>query len=351
MKFFEGFKKDIKKVAVGSAVVVASLSPMKSTAQENISDANLDETEVNKVDTSTTSMDPEFYRNEYIKYMEHPSYKKRLAKEMYGNDIISEEKAEVVNTEYKRRLDKIKNVTINITPDVNNKKKDQSRYHISSDSINATPYAVFHELSHEADTFSSKEKGFEDIKNKYITDTKKTYTDFLNSEESKKYNQNCLLLTKAIEENIVKNNDSIKSEIEKREGYDVFKLDIFKFYKDLKKEDQNKIYSNNKELIDVMENYINICGKLFSNMEYYGENTEIKARLNELRFRAINEFNFNLDDVFDINNFDELKNDSPYKDLKDKLGLSDNQINELMKYTAVNIIEDNNQNKDVNNYA
>lgn len=34
MKFFEGFKKDIKKVAIGSAVVAASVSPMKSSSQE-----------------------------------------------------------------------------------------------------------------------------------------------------------------------------------------------------------------------------------------------------------------------------------------------------------------------------
>src|SRR3989339_1551338 len=109
MKFFEGFKKDMKKVAVGSAVVAASLVPMKSVEQENTSNTNQDKTEINKEGKSIASMDPEFYRNEYIKYMEHPSYKERLAREIYGDSIITKDMQKIIDIKFTERLKQIKN--------------------------------------------------------------------------------------------------------------------------------------------------------------------------------------------------------------------------------------------------
>ena len=63
-------------------------------------------------------------------------------------------------------------------------------------------------------------------------------------------------------------------------------------------------------------------------------NTELKARLNTLRIRAAEKNEYNFKDDFDINKYNNVKDSPQYKSLKRVM--SDEQINELMKYTADN---------------
>lgn len=246
MKFnFEKTKEIIKKAALGSAIVTASLSPLKSNSQE------IKQGEDNIKNKTEISMDPESYRNEYIKYIEHPSYKQRLTKEMYGDDIIDADKQEIIDSEYEKRLSKIKSVPIEMLPPIDDASKDTSYFSLTTKSIKTTPNASYHELSHSLDykdNFMTKQKGFQGQLDKYLDNT-----------------------------------------------------------------------------IEIL------------NSNYLSNRSEIKARLNSLRLKAIKLYGFDLNEDFDINKFEQLRNNKEYLDLRFKLNFNNEQINELMKYTAENI--------------
>lgn len=251
MKF--NFENIIKKATLGSAIVTASLSPLKSTGQEIQQDYE------NVKNKTEISMDPESYRNEYIKYMEHPSYKERLAKEMYGDEIIDGDKQQNIDSEYEKRLTKIKNVPIEMLPIVDDVSKDTSHYSIIDKLVKTTPYAAFHELSHSLDHAGNmmvRQKGFQDA-----------------------------------------------------------------LYKNL--DDSTRI----------------------ANYDYFSRRSEIKARLNSLRLKAVSLYGFDLNDNFDIKKFDKLRDDKEYLELRFNLNLTNEQINDLMKYTAENMSDE----KDLDN--
>jgi hypothetical protein len=311
-------------------------------------------------DSNQTEISSDQYRQDFIKYMEHPSYKERLTKEMFGDEKIDKEKQKLIDEEFEKRLEKIKTVPVKMMPDLpkEDEYKDPSGYNPITDTIEATPHAIRHEFRHKIDFDSQaevKQAGFEKIKNSFIGDAEENYKNFLESQETKQYNLDKISLAKTIKEYIINNKDSInfKVKIDKyfsgyQTSYDfvlamteeVAGTDIHQFYSYFNLKDQEKIRSKNKELIDRMKDYMDKLNELVGNYGYYGKSTEIKARLTYLRLRAKNEFNFNLRKDFDINKYPELKNDRQYKELRDKLHLTDEQINELMKYTALNATED-----------
>lgn len=223
---------------------------------------------------------PEFYRNKYIKYIEHPSYKQRLAKEMYGDQLIDEEKQQNIDSEYNERLNQLKKVSIKIDQNLDaSSETDTPEYKYNLNEIKTNTEGVFHEISHSLDTRpdkSTNDRGFVMKTREYMPST------------------NSKLIQK------------------------IGKLKLEKS-------------SISEEEIDKLEH------KLY----YLKNKSEIKARLNYLRMKAIKNYNFDLNNDFNIDDFKELKYDPQYKDLKDGLGLSDEQINELMKYTAENIPDEN----------
>jgi hypothetical protein len=354
MKFFEGLKKVGKKTALGTGIFVASVSALKTSGQETSSFLN--------TDSNQTEISSDEYRQNFIKYMEHPSYKQRLAKEMFGDEKIDKEKKKKIDEEFERRLEKIRNVPIKMMPDLpkEDEYKDPSGYNPITDTIEATPHAIRHEFQHKIDFDSGleiKQGGFEKIKNSFVGDAEENYFNFLESQETKQHNLDKISLAKIIKEYILNNKDSIDFKIKVDEyfydpdyktSYDyvlamteeVSGIEMHQFKSYFNDEDQKKIHFENKELIDRMKDYMDKLNELIGNYNYYGKSTEIKARLTYLRLRAKNEFNFNLKKDFDINKYTELKNDRQYKELRDKLHLTDEQINELIKYTALNATED-----------
>lgn len=395
MKFnFENIKKEAKKIVIGTGVVASTLGNLEAQeAKPNLSEKEINKTEVvndtlnqetreqvkqqrqlsdqqriKEIENdlkiskeSNESNDPEFYRNEYLKYMEHPSYKQRLAKEMFGDEIIDEEKQKNINKEYKLRTKEIENVNIDISSLQN---PMLSYFNPKDNSIYTGQYAAFHELSHAAETKDGNnilEKGFDDLKNKVgvsdsIQNLDKKYQDFLDNLETKEYRQNCLLLNKIVRKYLIKNKNSIKNREEitlywatpDKSKEDLYEIALeytndptvnFDSYVDfLKEECIKEIYIKNKKLIDNMRKYSNKKNILFSyipSKKYFEQNTEIKARLNHLRIKAIQDYNFDINNNFNINNFKELKKDRQYLELKG-IGMTDEQINELMKYTAMN---------------
>jgi len=261
--------KAVKKGIFLGKIAVISLSSASEKKDTPVNDKNPNFNEVCKDNTNISTpidfsssndneqMNPEFYRLEYLKYMEHPSYKERLAREMYGDSIINEEQQNEVNAEYERRLIAIKNIHIEMMPNTQDPLQDSSYYSTSKKSIKATPRAINHELSHSLDhanNFMIKQNGFEGVVRK-------------NLDESVLY-----------------------------------------FYYD-----------------------------------YLSGKSEIKARLNSLRLKAIKMYGFDLGDDFDINNYEKLRDNKEYKDLRFNLQLTNEQINELMRYVAIN--ENNKTNK------
>lgn len=353
MGFLEGFKKNIKKVAVGSAVVAGSVLPPESTAQE-VKQNN------EKINKTEVSMDPEFYRAGYIKYMEHPSYKIRLAKEMYGDTIINKDGQQIIDFEYQKRLNQIKTIPINMLPNIYENSSDPSYYSQNENKVYTTSYASSHELSHAADysdKFLNREMGLETVLNKFLINREIEYFTFISSPETEVYRQKMLLFSVIVKQYILENKDKVKLTVpdyflsENESPYDFIMtilnelnlkdFTLKKYNEFISFSDRQIINNDNqiKELTVDIERYLAKLEKLQNNHFYYYKNTEIKARLNHLRLRAKNEFHFDLNNEFNINEFNELKNDQQYEELKEKLNLSDEQINELMKYTA-----DNNEN-------
>lgn len=333
------------------------------------------EEEYHKVDgviplNESKNIDPEYHRSEYLKYMNDPAYKDRLAKEMYGDDILDETKQSAIDLEYKYRLDNIKNVQINMNKKIQDESEDPSSYNPYEKTISTTPRASLHELTHATAHRDDAgiQKGFIDIKNKYIPDQSSVYVNYIKGNETKIANLNDISLAKIVKEYIINNKDNIKFKVNDmtissngcKNAYDfVLKqtndtkngLDLFQFHEYLSSEDQEKIYSNNKELLENMKEYSQKFNKIYSKFNYYSKNSEIKARLDFLRLRAVKEYNFDQKNDFDINKFLDIKNDRQYKELKEKLDLTDDQINELMKYTAENVPTENIDSNDKEKYA
>ena len=362
MKFnFEKIKKVIKKSALGTAVLLTSASALD--AQEQIvSSKEINQTEVN---------DSEFYRNEYIKYMEHPSYKERLSKEMYGDEKIDEEKQKKIDREYEDRMKQIKNVLLE-----NANGLFDSSFVPDSNKVHGIPFTFNHEFSHSLDfrlrkpiltetsknyfefiTDSTIENGFNDKKELFFN-LNKLNADLLQLEKEKndsikkeEYNRRLFKFVDILNIYINNNKDNIQFCHEKSFNFVLNELNklnrknfnVQKFYKYFNYRDQINIIHDDLELLQELESYENQqkfyddkISKLKIIKDYYASNSEIKARLNHLRLRAKNEFNYNLNKEFDINNFEELKKDVQYFELKRELNLSDEEINELMKVTAFN---------------
>jgi hypothetical protein len=243
-------------------------------------------------------LDPEFYRNEYIRFMKDPSYKLRLAKEMYGDKVIDGEKQKNIDKEYENRLKIINEISISMIPDTDSPYADSSHAQAENGntSVVASPRLAPHELTHALDPdlrpeFSGKmrnDAGFVEKKKEYLN-------DYL-------YNIS---------------RDIMQIEEEKSEA--------------LKNIDTNVENEN-----DIKNRYDRILNKLKEIQNYYGTSPEIKARLEFLRIKAMKEHGYNPSDDFDINKFEDLKKDAQYQELIDKLKLNNDQINDLMKYTADN---------------
>jgi len=357
MKFnFEKAKDIIKKTTIGVGVVAGSFSSLESKAQETKKDTIQNNTEV--------SMDQEFYRNEYIKYMEHPSYKERLAKEMYGDKVITNDDQQIIDNEFNKRLNQIKTVHIYMLPNIYEKTNDPSYYSLIDNEVNTTPYAAPHELSHAvdySDEFASREIGLANTLDKFLKDRAIEYFRFIKSSETEEYRNKMLLFSSIVKQYILENKNNVKFTIpdgylqENESSYDFMmnqldELNLRNF--DLKKYNEyisssdREIINKHKQIIELtvdINKYLDKLSKLQNNHFYYLKNTEIKARLNYLRIRAINEYKYDQGSEFQINKFDELKNDKQYQELKENLGFTDEQINELMKYTAMNEDDDKNE--------
>lgn len=349
-------KLNFEKGIVGAAIVVESLAPSQAKGQERAKDIFLNQNEI-KSDPSL-----EKYRIDYLNYMNHPSYKQHLAKEMFGDEEIDADIQEKIDKEYQIRIEKVKNVPMNYVA-VNDSTGESGAYSPENNTIITSDTSAYHELSHSSDGINVSllgmgdkitEKGFANIKNSIMGTQDEMWKKFENSEVCK----NGMAASRRISENLwneIKNEYS-KSEAHKFKmtGSEEYNTDITteegeKFVKDIvlhrKPESTIKNINNpsfiknhkltNKEDYILYEKMQNEANKADLNIYYFDSNTEIKARINSLRLKAYKYFGYDLKTEFDINKYPELKKDHGYIQLKDNSELSDKNINELSKYIAM----------------
>ena len=360
---FEKIGSNLKKIVIGTGIITAT-GNLNAQIPEQINSNKTKEINISPEKVKDTLEDPEFFRSEFINYMKHPAYKERLAKEMYGDVPIDIDMQKIIDDEYEKRLNQIRTIPIYLLPNIYEKIKDPSYYSLNNNEVNTTRYAAPHELTHAADyadKFATREMGLVTVLDKFLKDREMEYFRFIASPETKEYRQKMLLFSVIVKEYILKNKNNIKFTIpddyldENETAYDFilsqldelnlkdFNLKNYNEY--ISQEDRKIINEDNKikELTVEIEEYLRKLSEIQNNHFYYYQNTEIKARINHLRIRAIKEFDFDQSKEFDINKFDSLKDDKQYNELKDHLKLSDEQINELMRYVAVN--QDNDEEK------
>jgi len=310
----------------------------------------------------------EQYRAEYLKYMEHPSYKQRLGKELYGDAVIGEEEQLNIDRNYNERLNRVKKVPIYM--------KDMEGGKYIQGKIESSPNSLSHELSHAAegkkaieyDDFvegTTKQVSYTDTRRQIIPTTINVKEDEYKQKEEEfdikfetiqqrqkeklfeDYNNKILFTDPNSKKNYAETLNDIKEVLDGTYNAE-YMLNQFYFpsnedYKvylnrldELRNDDELKetIYKH-EEFIKTRQKEFNSKSDEYYYNEYLRSNTEIKARLNSLRLKAIKKYGFDLNEEFDIKKYPELqKENSGYEQLKNRLKMSDDQINELMKYTA-----------------
>lgn len=349
MEGFNPRKKIIKGVAVGMAVAGSLLMPKESTAQNNTKTAEVK----NKTEVFDKTNDVEQYRNTYLEYMNHPSYKKRLAKEMFGDKELTKENIDSLNVEYIKRLTSVKNASITLDTKTIPPKSNTI---INDTTVGTTPYdqgsysdgviqagegAMFHEISHSAERNGS----FNVYNINYIEN------GFLDKYNSLIKNE---IIDKDLQEKFCELKDSVHTRVvnyindlkEKKLPIKNSSGDILDDYEidRLLKDTSSSIYAVKnvfpsfikltKEEEDLEKRAVSDDTKVYKSKGYFRIPTEVKARINSLRVKAFKYYNYNLNKDFNINDFEKLKEDVQYKQLRFYLKISDEDINELSKYVA-----------------
>ncbi|ETB63745.1 MAG: hypothetical protein O210_OD1C00001G0209 [Parcubacteria bacterium RAAC4_OD1_1] len=276
-------------------------------------------------------------RNRYIEYIKDPSYKERLKKEMYGDKTLNEEEIKEIDKEYEERLKQAEKVSI-LT------KSNISAFEGSFNSewneieVGVNENAFNHEFSHAVeirpDDHQIKDDGFSRILKSFN----------LKEAEDLLLYDNMVNIKKKLEPKF----KEYLQDLQKDSNY-IYNNDLNKIFKENtvsniintieKQYRKNFIVQNIETINNIKSAEIKYFETVDEVRKYLIKKTEIKARLNSLRMMAKQKYNYQLEDNFNINDYPLLKEDYQYKQLK-QIDLSDEQINELMKYTAMNENED-----------
>jgi len=282
----------------------------------------------NEPETNPPGSDPkaEAYRQDYITIVNHPSYVKRLQKEMFGDATLDEAQSKQLNDEYEFRKNKINNVSIEIA-DLTNLGIAGS-YTPYDNKVASNESAMFHELSHateDGDVWrpSMPRRNFMNLRDANISkpiidpelehkvwEREKIYDSKIQEvfdDTSREFDE--------FEQRRIRNRSpflAIPQTPELGLTVDPESLDMYNKAKHLK-------YYEPEE-----------------GWDYYSEPSEVKARINNLRAKAWKNHGYDYNDEFDINKYPMLKEEKNYKDLRYYLNMEDDNINELAKSVALN---------------
>lgn len=274
-------------------------------------------------------------------YMEHPSYKKRLGKELFGDGPVDNK---AVEEELKRRMERFSEIKIEDASGLN--KGEEGHYLPSQRILRAkTPEVFYHEFTHAMDNNPSMfgiapAVPFTNVKDRLVT-----YPAQREKEYMEKYGQFRKPNYKVLQEKMAKDVDEgiIKppSYLSKEE----YKKDLLQgdpFFEVRKPRPEQGI---TQEYIDAFKTHpsaqfiqkaLDAEDKEYKSaaLNYLKDDTEMKARINSLRLQAIEKHGYDQSKPFKIEDYPELKKDPQYKQLTEDLKMSDKDIDELSKYIA-----------------
>lgn len=271
----------------------------------------------------------EEYRGVYTQIVNHPTYPQRLQKEMFGDKELESEEKQMLDEEYAFRKNQVSTIAANV-----------SEYHPTAQVrgvyaqpreekpgyINADKNAALHEFSHAAENGGKYRLSFaEDGFSKALQKTNAAKDFYVSSEESEKVKAIENKYYSQLEQFLKKANLPEERKNEYLRDQDPIKIIYQNFQSEVPIEKSDlELYLNRKEK-DIKYNKYR---------EYYGQPTEIKARLNQLRGDAFQKYGYDYNKSFNINDYEELKEHPQYRSLIEGVGLTDEDINEMMKYVA-----------------
>lgn len=204
MKFnFEKIKNTTKKTAlVAGAILSATFLPSEKLSAQKI------------LNIHNAIGKPEDQRNDYLEYMNHPSYKLRLAKEMFGDRQLTSEEKNMVDNEYYSRILSLKNAHINVV-DFFGKPLKYNRF-LPPDQVEFNPtsqdlYGRYHEFSHVAEKATSPEDDSSMLNTEGFTRMKDKLIKTIN-EDTPYYNRNTEIKARI---------NALRLEAYKKYGYDL----------------------------------------------------------------------------------------------------------------------------------
>lgn len=281
----------------------------------------------------------------FRQYVEHPSYKERLGKEMFGNNPVD---PKAVEEEYNKRLK-----ALDETKFLSNSKYNAYGIEGMYDPIKGTvqasnPESFYHEMTHRLDPLAQSVEAKTDNNPEYVKlqNSIVKYPASIINPYDEKYVKNFGTWSNAIKGKLIE--DAKSGKISPRDQYyenllnwvadkDVSPRDVFQNRVKFPSEQfitppgyRDELF-NTPEAQKLMEAENN--SKPVERLRYLSTPTEVKGRINSLRIQAMDKFKFDPSKPFDINNFPKLKNDRQYKELR-QLKMSDKDINELSKYIA-----------------
>ena len=351
----KNFLKKVLKIG-GVAAVLATSSP-DSNAQVGKTDSVLKKE--NNIEFTTDTTLNEKYRKDYLEYMEHPSYKERLKKEMYGDTTLTPEMELSIENEYKNRIHSIQTAQL----DIKELERKQRIFNIEDtytspnekgstregDSgvfvVEAGTQAAYHELSHTTERNGSENSNNTEYLERGFTEKFNKVTDYQNTEYYDSLINKWDELSKPLSDTLtqfIKNKLNNNIEIIDPRTKEV--LELNRVERLLMALESNPItiamtYFPNesfvtKEIKDIYEKVTKEEKRLHDSKEYFSNPTEIKARFNNLRLKAVKEYGYDLNTPFNIADYPELMKDVEYNHLRYYLKLTDDKINELMNYIA-----------------
>lgn len=271
----------------------------------------------------------EEYRGVYTQIVNHPTYPQRLQREMFGDKELESEEKQMLDEEYAFRKNQVATIAASVseyplTEELGGvyvlPKEEKPGY------INSGKGSALHEFSHAAENAGKYRLSFaEDGFSKAVKQTNAAKDFYISQEDSEK--------EKAI-----------------REKY-YSQLKQFLKTADLPEEEKKRYLSNQDPIHVIYQNFQSQIpiekpdlelhmNNLEKNVkynryrEYYGQPTEIKARLNQLRGEAFQKYEYDYNKDFNINDYEELKQHRQYNALIEGVGFTDEDINEMMKYVA-----------------
>ena len=287
---------------------------------------------------------PKLFQEElgrFKNYMEHPAYKERLGRELFGDGEVDQK---AVDDELKRRMERFSEIKIEDASGLN--KGEEGHYLPSQRILRAkTPEVFYHEFTHAMDNNPSMFGIAPVVPFTSVKDRLVTYPAQREKEYMEKYGQYRKPNYKILQEKMAKDVDEGVIQPPSYLSKEEYKKDLLQgdpFFQVRKPRPEQGI---TQEYIDAfkanpsaqfIQKALDAEDKEYKSaaLNYLKDDTEMKARINSLRLQAIEKHGYDQSKPFKIEDYPELKKDHQYKHLTDDLKMSDKDIDELSKYIA-----------------